>query len=597
MKLNNLHPAVYELFTSGCRNGLVTVDQMIALLPDEYVDPEKLCVLLLYLKHKGVEMCDARYLPRTRRPEVRTIEILEKGIAAEKKARREAEEADAEPELDDQGDPIEPELDAEAKAELVKALQESNKRIDDPVRMYLTQMGEIDLLTRDEEIRLAKKIETCRYIFRRMVLQNDYCLQQLVEILEMVDEGDLPFDRTMKVSTAEENAKEKIASRIPYNLGTVKKMLAANRECWEEIDTSRRLSKSRRGELETMIEARRRKMATLVEEMTLRTSKIQPLLKKLKSLGDKMAELRDAVAEAEANPEKYDPEDLMVMKEELTGLRSLVLQEPDDLQERVATIYRLFDEYEQAKRDLSGGNLRLVVSIAKKYRNRGLSFLDIIQEGNTGLMRAVDKYEYKRGYKFSTYATWWIRQAITRAIADHSRTIRIPVHMIETMGKLRNISKGLQQEYGREPTMEELAEHSDMPLTEVRRVMKISRHPVSLDRPVGESEDSYFGDFLEDESAANPTQMAAGDMLKGPHRGRAQDPHVPRAGNYQAPLRHRRRLYLHPRRGRPHLQSHPRTRPPGRSQGHPQAPTPRPQPQTRGLPGRHGGGRGAVASR
>ncbi|HNB59333.1 MAG TPA: RNA polymerase sigma factor RpoD, partial [Phycisphaerales bacterium] len=169
---------------------------------------------------------------------------------------------------------------------------------------------------------------------------------------------------------------------------------------------------------------------------------------------------------------------------------------------------------EQAKRDLSGGNLRLVVSIAKKYRNRGLPFLDVIQEGNTGLMRAVDKYEYKRGYKFSTYATWWIRQAITRAIADHARTIRIPVHMIETMSKLRNIQKMMLQETGLEPTIEELAERAGMSVSETRRVMKISKHPVSLDKPVGETEDSTIGHFIEDERAGAPTDTAGQDMLK-----------------------------------------------------------------------------------
>jgi RNA polymerase primary sigma factor len=177
-------------------------------------------------------------------------------------------------------------------------------------------------------------------------------------------------------------------------------------------------------------------------------------------------------------------------------------------------IKRQFDDYETVKRQLSSGNLRLVVSIAKKYRNRGLSFLDLIQEGNTGLMRAVDKYEYRRGYKFSTYATWWIRQAITRAIADQARTIRIPVHMIDVLSKLRNIAKRLQQELKREPTIEEIAARSDVGLEEARRVLNIGRHPVSLDRPVGESEDSSFGEFIEDGNTEMPVNTANNGILR-----------------------------------------------------------------------------------
>jgi RNA polymerase primary sigma factor len=374
-------------------------------------------------------------------------------------------------------------------------------------------MGEISLLTREEEIRLAKKIETTRMIFRRKVLENDYCIQAAVEILELVDEGDLPFDRTMKISTAEEDAKNKIAARIPQNLKTVRRLLELNRTDWEELEANRR-NKKQAEEIGLRIQARRRKVATLIEELSLRTSKIQPLLKKLRAICEKMMELKEQLGKSDQSPDLFDPEDIMVMREELNGLRSLVLEEPQDLKDRVRNITTVFDEYERAKRDLSGGNLRLVVSIAKKYRNRGLSFLDIIQEGNTGLMRAVDKYEYKRGYKFSTYATWWIRQAITRAIADHARTIRIPVHMIETMSKLRNIDKHLLQALGRQPTIEEIAEAAKMPVSEARRVMKISRHPISLDRPVGESEDSYFGDFIEDDRADNPSDTATSEMLR-----------------------------------------------------------------------------------
>jgi RNA polymerase primary sigma factor len=255
-------------------------------------------------------------------------------------------------------------------------------------------------------------------------------------------------------------------------------------------------------------------VATLLEECCLRTGRIQPLMRKLQAMHRKLRELQVMLQKADRNPTRFDPEDVAAMRDEVAGLRSLIYEEPEELEARMKAILRVFGEYEQAKRDLSGGNLRLVVSIAKKYRNRGLPFLDIIQEGNTGLMRAVDKYEYKRGYKFSTYATWWIRQAITRAIADHARTIRIPVHMIETMSKLRNISKALVQELGREPTVEEIAQKAKMSVSEARRVLKISRHPISLDRPVGESEDSYFGDFIEDESAESPTDTAAQQMLR-----------------------------------------------------------------------------------
>jgi RNA polymerase primary sigma factor len=253
-------------------------------------------------------------------------------------------------------------------------------------------------------------------------------------------------------------------------------------------------------------------MATLLEELSLRTSRIQPMKNKLHGISKKMHQL-ERIIENGPNGD-YTPEDIEAVKQELQGLQDLVMELPKQLDKRLRTIDRLFDQYEEAKRDLSSANLRLVVSIAKKYRNRGLSFLDIIQEGNTGLMRAVDKYEYRRGYKFSTYATWWIRQAITRAIADHARTIRIPVHMIETMSRLRNAGKTLTQKLGREPTVEEIAEEAEMSIEETRRVLKISKHPISLDRPIGDSDDSYFGDFIEDDDIDSPVASATQEMLR-----------------------------------------------------------------------------------
>jgi len=239
---------------------------------------------------------------------------------------------------------------------------------------------------------------------------------------------------------------------------------------------------------------------------------LQPCMKRLEQIYRRMAELQTQIKSLRRLKSAKD--ERANLQRELRDLMMMTLETPESLKKRLEMIDERFGEYELSMRQLSGGNLRLVVSIAKKYRNRGLSFLDLIQEGNTGLMRAVDKYEYRRGYKFSTYATWWIRQAITRAIADQARTIRIPVHMIETMSRLRKISKQLLQEKGREPTIEETAAAADVSLEETRRVLNISRHPISLDRPVGESEDSYFGDFIEDQGTESPVNAATQDMLK-----------------------------------------------------------------------------------
>ncbi|MFG0329533.1 MAG: sigma-70 family RNA polymerase sigma factor [Phycisphaerales bacterium] len=512
--INETSPEVLDLLEVGESRGWLSYDELNNTIPDEVVDPDQLDQLMQCIRRRGIEMLDDLAARARAYREGRGQKVMLSPLTAPSNGAGEPGHEGRRRRRKSKANGAAIELTPEEEAELDRVLNDgSTKRIDDPVRMYLTQMGSISLLTRDEEIRLAKKIETTRMIFRHMVLESDYAVAHAIDILERVHAGELPFDRTMRISTAEENAKEKVAQRIPVNLVTLKKLRELNQIDWETLQDDQ-ATKRQKETAQSAIARRRRRMAALLEECSIRTSRIQPMLKKLRGICGKMLELQNELARADKNPDAIDPEDLMVMREELEGLRELALEEPDDLRTRIKEIEKVFYEYEQAKRDLSGGNLRLVVSIAKRYRNRGLPFLDIIQEGNTGLMRAVDKYEYKRGYKFSTYATWWIRQAITRAIADHARTIRIPVHMIETMSRLRNIAKDLLQESGREPTVEEIAERAEITVDEARRVMKISRHPISLDRPVGETEDSNFGEFIEDEKTENPSIVAANDMLR-----------------------------------------------------------------------------------
>ena len=474
--MEKIDEGLKTLLDQGKEKGYLTFTQVNDYLPDDAVNPEKLDQLILMLEEQGIELID------------------EEDVADREGAPAANGEADA------------------ADLDLSFIDEDDGRRIDDPVRMYLTQMGNIPLLTRNEEIALAKKIEVTRKRFRRKVLECDGALHQVVETLKRVHSGELPFDRTVKVSLTENLEKDKILQRMPHNLRTLEHLMAQNEQDFEKLLDFESPDEDEKRKLRRNIRIRRRKMVTLVEELSIRTQRVQPLMKKLEQFSVRMDELEKMIEELKG--QRCLKEDRANLEKELLDLMRMTLEEPAGLRKRVEIVKHRFQEYEDAKRALSGGNLRLVVSIAKKYRNRGLSFLDLIQEGNTGLMRAVDKYEYRRGYKFSTYATWWIRQAITRAIADQARTIRIPVHMIETMSKLRNVSKKLLQEMGREPTIEETAKAAGITIDETRRVMKISRHPISLDRPVGESEDSYFGDFIEDDSAESPVQAATQEMLK-----------------------------------------------------------------------------------
>jgi RNA polymerase primary sigma factor len=406
---------------------------------------------------------------------------------------------------------VDGEVQLDSPDELLSGFDDSESWSDDPVRMYLTQMGEIPLLTRRQEVELAKRIEETRRRFRTKLLENHYVLLEAFKTLRKVHRGQLPFDRTVQVSVTDHLEKEQILGRLPHNLKTLAVLLRRNQHDWQTA-LSKSASTRRRRQAWQSLARRRRRAVRLIEELGLRTQRIENRIGLLEKFLRRLDEIETQVKGLGRS--KQDSEQKAQLLKERRQIMSACQETPTSLRNRVTVLNKVYSEYQQAKRELSEGNLRLVVSIAKKYRNRGLSFLDLIQEGNAGLMRAVDKFEYRRGFKFCTYATWWIRQAITRAVADQSRTIRIPVHMVETMSRVRNVARQLLQELGREPTIEETARRADTTVEEARRVLTMSRFPISLDRPVGNSEDSQFGDLLPDGTAESPQIGAAQEMLK-----------------------------------------------------------------------------------
>jgi len=459
-----------DLASLAQTQGFLTYDQVNACLPDECADSVHVDAVL--------DLLDGLH-----------VKIVEGDSS-----RRAAIEAAAE--------------EAESAALLPEDLP---KLTDDPIRMYLAQMCRIPLLSRDEEISLAKKIEISRKRFRRNILRSFMALESTVATLERVQAGELPFDRTIKVSLTERLTKSQVSGRMPLNLPTLRRLMEAQRADYALL-ASRGADADEKSAARQRFIRRRRKMLKLVEELSLRTRRVQPLVRQLEDISRRMDRLQDQLRRLRA--EDASPRRIAPVRRELKALMLQTLETPTSLRKRVQLLGEQLTEFERVKRDLSSGNLRLVVSIAKKYRNRGMSFLDLIQEGNTGLMRAVDKYEYRRGFKFSTYATWWIRQAITRAIADQARTIRIPVHMIDVLSKLQQTAKRLQHELGRLPSHEETAQAAGISLEESLHVLDIGRTPVSLDRPIGEGDDCSFGEFVEDSHADNPLKLANNNILR-----------------------------------------------------------------------------------
>jgi RNA polymerase primary sigma factor len=471
--LSHLDRELQNLLAHAKAQGTLTYDEVSRFLPDETLGTDRIDEVLSALDQLGIELVD--------------------GPDAHKRALAEAEK---------------PSADGDRAFVLNDGLPSGSS---DPIRMYLSQMADIPLLTRDEEIGLAKKIELTRKRFRRNMLRSFYALEATVKTLQRVHRGELPFDRTIKVSLTEHLTKEQVQARMPHNLPLLIHLMGAQKRDFALL-TSRSAPAEAKSAARTRYLRRREKMLVLVEELSLRTRRVQPLIRQLEEMSHRMDALKRQLDDLKSTAAPADK--IAAVASELRSLMQTTLESPTSLRERCRLLRGQFQEFEDVKRELSSGNLRLVVSIAKKYRNRGLSFLDLIQEGNTGLMRAVDKYEYRRGFKFSTYATWWIRQAITRAIADQARTIRIPVHMIDVLMRLRNTARKLLQEMGREPTTEETALAAGVSLEETERVLDIGRHPVSLDRPIGEGDDCSFGEFVQDTSTENPAKLANNGLLR-----------------------------------------------------------------------------------
>ncbi len=374
------------------------------------------------------------------------------------------------------------------------ALPRKIGHIDDPVRLYLLQMGGIPLLTRESEVSHARQIELWRRRFRHMMLGNDLVLAGAINLLEQVQAGRLRLDRTIEVSVTNTAEKKRTLRRLGPNLETLRRLEQEKRSLFRTA-MSRRIPLAARREAWRQLVRKRSKAVRLVEEMNLRIQRLYPLLKRLRDVAGRIEATRQAASRASGGAAlARDQRRLLLAVRESRCTLAKRLARLDDLQTR----------YDAAKRQLAAGNLRLVVSIAKRYRNRGLTFLDLIQEGNSGLMRAVDKFEHARGFKFSTYATWWIRQAITRAIADQSRTIRVPVHMVDTMSKLRNLARDFRQRHGREPAVEELATLGGLTIEEATCVWRMSRQPMSLDQPLGDGDDMGYGDIVPDHRDEDP---------------------------------------------------------------------------------------------